>query len=85
MSGLKARKITFPPFVPAMMMLRMSIGRWGPGVDSLGDLPSSAEVEHGDTDATNLPSALNLAHTLRLTFLSDLDWPEGVIPVVYSP
>lgn len=51
----------------------------------LVDFASSTEVEHGDTDDTDLSLALCLIGTNKLTFLSDLDWPEGVIPVVYSP
>ena len=76
---------TFPPLVPAMMILRVSLCGWRPDVGSLRNLPSSAEVEHGDADNADLQSALDHAGTLKLTFLSDLDWPEGVIPVVYSP
>ena len=54
---------------------------------SLCHLAATTKVEHGHTDYTNLRPASDLSSQLtrHLTFLSDLDWPEGVIPVVYSP
>jgi hypothetical protein len=79
-------QLTLPPLVPAMTMLRVSLHGHPQGASSLGNLASSTQVEHGHTHDTDLQDQPLHAEKLPcLTFLSDLDWPEGVIPVVYSP